>query len=86
MFQKIDVVENNEATADIPEGATLDKDHWECPACQNSVPYGYAHICPAVTSQEQTIPIYPTQLSFNSLNDKLDDVLELVKKIDKKVK
>jgi len=83
MFQKEDVVESNEGTVDFPEP---ESNLWTCPACHALINYGYAHICPAVTSQEQTIPIYPTQLSFKELNDKLDAVLELVKKIDKKVK
>ena len=58
--------------------------HWTCPACHNLVPYGYAHVCPAVTSQEEQVPIYPTHLSFQELNGKLDKILSDLEKIKEK--
>jgi len=57
---------------------------WICPSCNNAVPYGFAHVCPAKTSQEAGIPVYPTQASLQELTVKLDIILEDVKKIKKK--
>jgi len=63
---------------------TSTPEEWICPSCNNAVPYGFAHVCPAKTSQEAGIPVYPTQASLQELNAKLDIILEDVKKIKKK--
>jgi len=63
---------------------TSTPEEWICPSCNNAVPYGFAHVCPAKTSQEAGIPVYPTQVSLQELTVKLDIILADVKKIKKK--
>ena len=61
-------------------------EYWKCPSCLESVPFGFEHVCPAKTSNDQGISVFPGQLSMIEINKKLDIILADVKEIKEKIK
>ena len=61
-------------------------EYWKCPSCLESVPFGFEHVCPAKTSSDQGISVFPGQLSMIEINKKLDLILADMKEIKDKIK
>lgn len=63
---------------------TTAEEYWTCASCLKEVPFGFAHLCSAKSSNDQTPAIFPGQLSMVELNKKLDKIQEDVKLIKEK--
>ena len=68
----------NDGLISGPEG------HWQCASCLEWIPYGFEHICSAKSRNDQQPAMFPGQLSLVEVNNKLDELLEDVKKIKDK--